>query len=357
MKYMLFLCLCITAMKLQQIYRTPDNILVPALPWIGIVIGTLSVALMLQHVLLHTPDDHVLRRMTRWVDWAALCFIIVFLGYGGYLYANATLIQSETERHRSMVLMISEVSLPVGDSSPIAWVRLRSWRDPGSTETLLINGQEWHRLWGGEAVVVSVREGLFDHPWVLRIDRDEEYYAQQVLASTPTAALAWHNLIDSHMGRGEWDQVVTAARAYLTMYPNDYAFAHNIGTYIPAGRYVNDKIFFLEYALKLRPNYDDDQLLGVAYLYSGNPQKAAEILKASIPLRPKDWEAYYHVGLIDMQQLKRYDEAASMFEQVLGNIPHFPMIEQYLAEAQAKMAETGQPRQSGTREHSGPPSM
>jgi tetratricopeptide (TPR) repeat protein len=348
-KYALFLCLCIVAMKLQHNYRTPNNIIVPMLPWIGIAISTLSVALMLQHVLVHIPDNHLLRRVVRWVDWAALCFIIVFLGYGGYLYANATMMQSETERHQSMVLMISEGSLPVGETLPITWVRLRSWRDPGKTETLLISAQERRGLWGGEAIVVSVREGLFDQPWVLQIDRDEEYYAKQVLESTPTAARAWRSLIDIYMGQGEWDKVASAARAYLNIYPNDYGFAHNIGTLMPAGRYVNEKIFLLEYALKLQPNYDDDQLLGVAYLYSGHAEKAVEILKASIPLRPKDWEAYYHIGLIDLEQLKRYDEAASMFEQVLGNIPHFPMIERYLAQARAKMTGSDQPHQSGPR--------
>jgi tetratricopeptide (TPR) repeat protein len=356
-KYTVFLFLCIVAMALVLEYRTPDNILVPMLPWIGIAISTLSVTLMLQHVLVHIPDDHLLRRVIRWIDWAALCFIVVFLGYGGYLYANATMMQSETERHQSMVLMISEGSLPVGDTIPITWVRLRSWRDPGKTETLLISAQERRGLWGGEAVVVSEREGLFDQPWVLQIDRDEEYYAKQVLAFTPTAARAWRSLIDIDMGRGEWDKVVSAARAYLNIYPNDYGFAHNIGSLMPAGRYVNEKIFLLEYALKLQPNYDDDQLLGVAYLYSGNAEKAVQILKASIPLRPKDWEAYYHVGLIDLEQLKRYDEAASMFEQVLGNIPHFPMIERYLAQAQAKMAASGQQGHLGGRAPSGSSSM
>jgi len=109
-----------------------------------------------------------------------------------------------------------------------------------------------------------------------------------------------------------------------------HALHRYIGNQMVSKKHVKERIFFLEHVVQGQPKYQDYQLLGVAYLYSGQADKAVEVFKMTIEQRPKDWEAYYHLGLIYMQQFKRYDDAAALFEQVLTFIPNFPMIEDLL---------------------------
>jgi len=337
-KYFIFMWLSLWALSLQLRFRIAGDVLVPFLPWIGIGLGAMSAVLFLNYFLLRIPADHSIRQIMRWIDWGASVLVTLFVGYSLYLYANAAMIQSTPVPRQSEILAISGGQVDLGVTIPYAWVTLRSWDHPGETRNVLITERERWRLWGREAVVVHVRDGAFGKPWVMRIERDEDHYARAVLALTPTAAKPWRDLISGYLARQQWSEAAANGRKYLEAYPADYSFAHNMGTSLVNARYATDRIFFLEHIIHHQPDYENYQLLGFAYLQAGQTQKAVDTFRASIPLKPKDWEAYYHVGLIDLQQLKNYREAIDLFDQVLEFIPSFPMIERYRADAQQKLA-------------------
>lgn len=336
-KYLFFMILCLWSLGIQLRFRIVGDDLVPFLPWIGIGLGVMSAVLFLNYFLLRIPADHSIRRLLRWVDWGASIVVILFVGYSLSLYANAAMIQSAPVPHQSEILSISGGQIDLGVTIPYAWVTLRSWDKPGETRNVLISERERWRFWGGEAVVVHVRDGAFGKPWVMFIEQDEDHYARAVLALTPTAAKPWRDLISGYLAQRQWGEAADNGRKYLEVYPADYSFAHNMGTSLVSARYANDRIFFLKHIIDHQPDYENYQLLGFAYLQAGQTQKAVEMFRASIPLKPKDWEAYYHLGLIDLEQLGKYQEAIDLFDQVLQFIPNFPMIERYRADAQQRL--------------------
>ncbi|MBI3620818.1 MAG: tetratricopeptide repeat protein [Nitrospirae bacterium] len=351
-KYALFVGLCLWAMALQLRYRIVGDAVVPFLPWIGIGLSIVGSMLFLNYFLLQIPPDHPIRTVARWIDRGATTVMVLYVGYSLFLSANAVASQSTVVVHRSEIVSISGADIDLGAVIPYSWATVRSLEGlgeglgsgTGTTRNVLLTVRERRRLWGGEAVLVYLREGAFGTPWVVRIERDEDHYAREVLKAAPTAASAWRNLIKGFIARQQWGEAVASARKYLEIYPADYSFAHDMGTWLVSARHANDRVFFLEQISRHQPDYENDQLLGFAYLQAGQTQKAVETFQASIPLKPKDWEAYYHLGLIDLQQLGKYQEAVDLFNQVLQFIPHFPMIERYRDEAQQKLSAQMQQR-------------
>lgn len=69
-----------------------------------------------------------------------------------------------------------------------------------------------------------------------------------------------------------------------------------------------------------RPTYENMQRYGLSLNWAGQSPSASEVFKASIPLDPNNWEAYYHLGYVygDMGQ---YEEAIGYFEETLKRQP------------------------------------
>jgi tetratricopeptide (TPR) repeat protein len=96
-----------------------------------------------------------------------------------------------------------------------------------------------------------------------------------------------------------------------------------------ASRY-HDSLPFYEHGAKQHPIYSNLQEYGTALNWSGQSPRAAEIFKASIPLDPDNWEAYYHLGYVygDMGQ---YEEAIAYFEESLKRRPGSLEIDMMIA--------------------------
>ncbi len=126
-----------------------------------------------------------------------------------------------------------------------------------------------------------------------------------------------------------WDEAVKTIYEYLDVYPYAYQFAGIIaGQLVNAGK-LDQAIPLLEYAAAMSKHYDDYQLLGLAWQWKGDKERAARTFEASIPLAPHDWEVYFYLAET-YGQMGRKKEANAMYRKVLERRPNFPEVEQLL---------------------------
>jgi tetratricopeptide (TPR) repeat protein len=325
-KYLVIAAVCGWAAYIQLYYRVPSIFVFILLPWIGAVLALLHILLLANHFVSRLSADEQLKDILRRVEWWASLVVRVHVYVSLFLYANAKLDRTFPVEHRSVALSIMKTNGNALGRLPMAWINLRSWHTPQQFERLVLTPFERDNLWGGESVLVKVHAGYFHVEWVSSIERDTEYYAKQVLEQLPTASLAWKGLINFYLQRNNTEQVVQAARQYMQYYPQDYRFLLSVGGYLGSAGHYSEAIPFLEHALQRHPSYTIHQQLGWTLSYQGNKERAAEVLEASIPLAPDDWEAYYHLGYVYID-LGKPAEALGMFEEVLKRQRHFPEVE------------------------------
>jgi len=131
------------------------------------------------------------------------------------------------------------------------------------------------------------------------------------------------------MDHERWKEAADATHHYLKIYPNADDFAVNVAGAMNVAGYYTEAVSLLDQVMTRRPTYEVHQLLGWALSYQGNKKRAAEILEASIPLNPDDWEAYYHLGYV-YTDMGKPEEAIFMFEKVLERQPNFPEVNEQI---------------------------
>jgi hypothetical protein len=297
---------------------------------IGFALAIIYVAVMATWLVARDQRDHPLWRGLRLVERSAMLFVWLFVVFSGWWFANCVLDRSEPRDRASEMVEIVDAELNIGYLVSVSWGELKSWERPGETVRLALSPWERAMLWPGLGVLIKVHEGAFGMPWVSRITRDEERYALTVLQVSPTASTPWRSLITAHLDHRRWDQAARAADEYFTHYPKSYDFATYVGgALVSAGRFALG-IPYLERVVAARPDYTSYQLLGSALTHSGQLDRGIEVLLASIPLKPDDYEAYYHLGFSYLTAGKP-EEARPMLEKALERRPNFPEVEAQLA--------------------------
>lgn len=340
LKYTIVVCLCLWALYVQMVYRVPSQLLFLILPWISMALVVLSFLLLMNHLLGRFLGDDLARGVFGRIEWGANLLIRVLVYYSLLVFANGKLDRSLPVDRESRVLKMTGGEIDIGMPIPLAWVDLASWKYPGRTERLLLQGGEQWTLWSGEPVVVQTREGFFKIPWVLRIERDEEKYSREIFKLAPSAAEAWKNLISFYLDHQRWREASGAMHEYLKIYPNAYDFALYAGGAMAVAGQYEEGIALLDYVVGRRPTYAAYQQLGWALSYQGNKARAAKVLETSIPLKPHDWEAYYHLGYV-YSDMGKYREAVAMFEKVLERQPNFPEVVEQLRILGANVSSRG----------------
>jgi tetratricopeptide (TPR) repeat protein len=332
---------CLLAMSIQVQYRVPGRFVFLLLPWVGLAVGALSFIVLFHHLLARLREGATVSKALGRMQWWAGILVRVFVYYSLFLYANGKLDRSMPVDRPAEVREVSGGEMDLGWLIPYAWAELRLRDDPAQPIRILLEGREMRGLWGGDAVVVQERAGYFGLPWVSRIERDREHYAREALKLMPTAAAAWKDLVTFYFERQRWPEAHTAAREYLKRYPRDYDFVFYTGGELAAnGRYA-EGIPLLELVVERKPTYEAHQTLGWALSYAGNNPRAAQVLEASIPMNPDDFEAYYHLGYV-YSGLGRYADAIAMFEKVLERRPSMPEAEAEIAKLRKLLANQGQ---------------
>jgi tetratricopeptide (TPR) repeat protein len=343
-RYTLFLALCLWGTVVQMSYRVPGRFLY-LIPLIGVVLSALGFIFLINDLLMGVPD-HPFRKTLGGMERVANLLIQAFVCYSLFLYLNGKLDNSRPVEHPSEILSISGGEINIGPTIPYMWASLRSWEKPGRTERLLLRRGEQHALWGGEVVLVQIHPGYFGVPWISELVQDEEKYDREMIKLVPNSSTAWKRLIDFYLDRQKWNEAGKAAWNYLKIYPNDHDLALNVGSSLDLSGRHYEGISFLDYVATRHPTYETYQILGSALNDSGEKNRAAAILKSSIPLNPENWEAYYHLGYI-YSDLGNYKEAAEMFEKVMERQPRFPEVQAQLTGLWKKISAGKPVRQAG----------
>jgi tetratricopeptide (TPR) repeat protein len=322
---------CYWAMSVQISYRAHGRFLFLLLPWVGSALTALSLLLLISHLLAQAESDAPFLQTLRFVEKGSAWLVRIFVYYSLLLYANAKLDQSPPVDRPATIMAISGIDVDLDLPMSYSWARLRFAADPEETDRLLLNRKEARKLWGGEGVVLETHRGRFGLSWISKVQRDEEKHSREVLALAPTAAEAWKNLIRFYLDHERWKEASVAAQQYLKIYPTDDPFALSVAGALNVSGHYADGIAILDPIVEKRPTYEAYQLLGWALSFNGERPRAAEVLEASIPLNPEDWEAYYHLGYV-YNDMGKVPEAIANFEKVLERRPHFPEVKKQLAD-------------------------
>jgi tetratricopeptide (TPR) repeat protein len=254
----------------------------------------------------------------RWLYRVALAGIAAFLLWTAVVLVNGALDRSPAVPQASEVLGVVTVSIDPGFGKliPHAHVDLRSWQTDGGFERVVLPAHERQRTWVGEPVIVTMHRGFLDIPWVAAVDLDEARHLRQILAASPSAFHAMNRLIHIYIERRQWDEALELTRRYVGLYPGDVDVVEYVAGYLgTAGRY-GDQIELIEGLVARNPDYKSLSMLGFALEKNEDHQRAIEVLKRAVELRPDVFLALHYLGEA-YQALDRREEAIAAYEAEL----------------------------------------
>ena len=123
-------------------------------------------------------------------------------------------------------------------------------------------------------------------------------------------------LIEIHVERRQWDEALELTRRYAAVYPDDVAVIEYVAGYLGiAGRY-RDQVELIEGLVARSPDYKALSMLGFALDRNGDHERAIEVLKRAVKLRPDGFLALHYLGEA-YQALERREEAIAAYEAEL----------------------------------------
>lgn len=310
---------CGLAIWMQYQYRLQGSALFLFLPAIGAALLTLNILLVVNQFAkdLHRWDP--VRRILTRLEWSAGVLVRAFVYSSLLLYANGIL-DSTAPIYRSAEIDSEAWRKTLGLQYVYSWVTLRYRDDPTHPMRVLITGQERAHLWGAQPVSVTVKNGMLGIPTVTAIEQDWGWYGDEILKLAPTASTVWRLKLYFDLTHDRWSEGIKAGRKSMELNPQDWQTAVITGELLFQASRYNDSLPFYEHGFKQHPTYTMMQEYGTALNWAGQSPHAAEVLKASIPLDPDNWEAYYHLGYV-YGDMAHYEEAIGYFEEALKRRP------------------------------------
>ncbi len=335
-QYYIALSACLLATWMQFQYRVSVSFIFVFFPLIGLALSLLSCVLLVNYFLKDLPQWEPLFVFAKRIEWSIGLLTRIFVYSSLLIYANGKLDTADP------VYRAAEITADYEESSadlPISysWVALKYRDNPSRTVRILLTPGEDRQLWGAEPVSVTIKNGSLGIPVVTTIEQDWDWYAREALKLAPTAAEIWKQLIFFDLRHGRIQDGAAAAQEYFKLYPRDAETAAAAGGILFERGKFKDSVQFFEYSLAQKPTYDNYQALGTALNWSGERLRAAKVLETSIPLRPDDWEAYYHLGYV-YHDMAKYEEAIAWFKKALEKRPNFPEARGMIAGARQNIA-------------------
>lgn len=331
---------CALAIWMQFEYRVSGPFIFVLLPAVGYALTSLNLLLW---------ADYFLKELHRWdslwgpasvflgrIKTAIGVLVRVFVYSSLLLYVNGKLDSSKPLYRAAEVVddaTIWDSNLPFSYS----WVALRYRDEPSRTVRVLLKSHEQLQLWGAEPVSVTEGQGALGIHYVTAIEQDWHWYGHEILKIVPEAAQAWRRLILFDLTHGRIDEGAATAEKYLKLYPRDYMMAATVAYQIFVAGNSLKAVPFADHAAAQHPRYDEFQLLGTVLNWSGNWERASEVLENSIKLNPDSWEAYYHLGYV-YKDWSKYEKSLEAFRKALDLNPNLPEVEIEIASVKQSLA-------------------
>jgi hypothetical protein len=284
------------SMAAQLAYRVPSRYLTV----LTAVVATAALGLLLAlwlHAMVRGVEVRD-RRLSPLALGHRLCAVVVLLStfHGLFLVSNGTFDLGEATHHSTEIVRIGLDETALGLRLPVVWADVRSWRRPGELERMLLRPEERARLWGGQAVVVSVRSGFHGVPWIVRVEGDVEKQSREILAVAPEAARIRRDLADFYAGLGRFTEAALTTREYARRFPDDRRFPVRIARWLSARERLADVVIALEDVAPRREDPEVYVLLGHALTAQGRRAEGIALLERARGLQPRDWRPHYALG-------------------------------------------------------------
>lgn len=310
---------CGLAVWMQYQYRLEGSWVFLTLPTIGIILLMLNILMIVNQFASSLPTWDPIRRLLVRLEFSAGLLVRLFVYVSLLWYANGIL-DSTPPLYRSAVIDSEGWQKTAGLPTPYSWVTLRYRDDPEHPNKVLITWWEQQKLWGAQPVSVTMKHGLFGIPTVTAIEQDWGWYGSEILKLAPTATMIMQMKLYFDLTHDRWQEGIESGRRYLELNPSDWMTAMVAGELLVQASRYNDSLPFLDHGVKQHPIYTNMQEYGHALNWAGQSPRAAEMFKASIPLDPNNWEAYYHLGYV-YGDMGHYEEAITYFEESLKRRP------------------------------------
>ena len=280
----------------QLAYRAPSRYVTVVLAGIAVACTGLMLAFWL-HALVRGAGARGTRLSPIGLGYR-LCALVI-LGscfYGLFLLSNGRFDLSDPAHHRAEIVRIGLGETEIGIRVPFVWADVRSWRRPGELERILVRPEERERLWGGQAVVVSVRAGFHGVPWIARIEGDIEKQSREILAVAPDATQIRKDLAEFYVRLGRFTEAAITTREYARRFPDDRDFPVRIARMLTTRERPTDVVTVLADLAPRREDADVYMLLGHALARQGRRPEGVAHLERARALQPKNWWPYYALG-------------------------------------------------------------
>src|SRR5262249_17514245 len=162
-------------------------------------------------------------------------------------------------------------------------------RRPGDVERIILRRDERDRLWGGQAVMVSVRPGYYGIPWVSRIEADVERRSRSILALAPDAAQVRKDLADFYMRIDRFSDAAKTTHEYANRFPNDRDFPVRIAWLLTTLDRFDDVITVLTDVAPRREDAEVYMLLGYSLGMRGQRKSGIALLEKARAMQPEHW--------------------------------------------------------------------
>ncbi len=299
----------------QLLYRTPSRYVATIMVAIATASTGLTLAFWLRTIFRGIGADQQLS----WVAVGQKVCALTTLGfsfYGLFLFTNGKFDVADPVHHPTEIVHIGMDETELGLRAPFIWADVRSWRRSGQIERILLRRSERERLWAGQAVMVSVRPGFYEVPWVSRIEADVERRSQVVLGMFPDAGQVRRDLAEYYVRLGRFTDAAVTTREYARRFPSDQNFPVSVAKLLTARDRHADVVTVLADVAQRREDANVYMLLGHSLGMQGRRLEGLALLETARAMQPADWWPHYALGWVYAGDTQ-YAAAVASFEKAL----------------------------------------
>lgn len=321
----------------QAVYRAPQSFVTVALAALTIAVIGLSLAVWLAGAFRVIRASDRSRRLVT-VGRGTCAFLVVAVAlWGLFLFGNGWLDRSDPVARPTHIMGIAGGETGLGVMVPYTWMTLRSWDSSARQERLLAHWDERGRLWGGQPVVILLRQGFFGMPWVSTVEPDFEQQSREVFTLVPDAAGVWKELALFNVRINRLDEARRVAGEYFAKFPQSPEFPVQIARILTGRDRFADVTALLAPVAGRHEDADVYMLLGYALGMQGRRDEGLRYLERARTMQPDNWWPHYALGWVhgthgDMAS------AVLSFERALQLRPGLPDAEAQLARLRPHVA-------------------